>query len=40
MLYTDPGSGLLLWQVVTAGVVGGLFQVRKLLSKVFLRKRD
>jgi hypothetical protein len=29
MLYTDPGSGALLWQVLAAGAVGALFYVRK-----------
>ena len=32
MLYTDPGSGVLLWQVLAAGAVGSLFYVRKILS--------
>lgn len=30
--YTDPGSGALLWQILVAGFVGGLYYVRKLLS--------
>jgi hypothetical protein len=29
MLYTDPGSGALLWQVLAAGAVGALFYARK-----------
>lgn len=40
MFYGDPGSGLLMWQILTAGVVGGLFQIRKFLVKLFFRKRD
>lgn len=32
MLYTDPGSGMLLWQVLVAGALGGLFYVRKIFS--------
>ena len=32
--YTDPGSGLLLWQVVAAAFVGVLFQIRRFFSKV------
>jgi hypothetical protein len=35
--YTDPGSGALLWQVLVAGFVGGLFYFRKLLD--WLRKK-
>ncbi len=27
--YTDPGSGALLWQMLVAGFVGGLFYLRK-----------
>jgi hypothetical protein len=30
MLYTDPGSGALLWQVLAAGAVGAMFYIRKL----------
>jgi len=29
--YTDPGSGALLWQILTAALVGALFQLRKVL---------
>jgi hypothetical protein len=32
MLYTDPGSGALLWQIIAAGAVGAMFYVRKVLS--------
>jgi hypothetical protein len=32
MLYVDPGSGALLWQILAAGVVGVLFYVRKIVS--------
>ncbi len=32
--YTDPGSGLLLWQVIGAAAVGILFQVSQLRQKV------
>lgn len=39
MLYTDPGSGLLLWQVLAAGALGVLYQVRRVLYRIF-RKRD
>lgn len=27
--YTDPGSGALIWQMLMAGFVGGLFYVRR-----------
>jgi hypothetical protein len=32
--YTDPGSGLLVWQMLGAAVVGGLFYVRRLMEKI------
>ena len=32
ILYTDPGSGALLWQVVAAGVFGAMFYVRKIFA--------
>ncbi len=32
LLYTDPGSGALIWQALAAGFVGLLFYVRKLTS--------
>ena len=32
MLYTDPGSGVLLWQILVAGAVGAMFYVRKMIS--------
>jgi len=42
--YTDPGSGLLLWQLATAAVFGALFSVRRLLawlkSRMSCRGRD
>jgi hypothetical protein len=37
LLYADPGSGLLIWQIVGAFFLGCLYQVRKLLIR--LRKR-
>lgn len=30
--YTDPGSGLLLWQMVGAAFVGSLFYVKRLFG--------
>ncbi|MGP8245594.1 MAG: hypothetical protein ACLQVN_13875 [Bryobacteraceae bacterium] len=35
--YADPGSGLLLWQIVAAVFLGGVYQARKALS--WIRKR-
>lgn len=40
MLYADPGSGLLLWQVLVAAFLGVLYQVRKVVYRVIFRKRD
>ena len=28
--YTDPGTGALIWQMVAAGLVGGMFYFRRL----------
>jgi hypothetical protein len=36
--YTDPGSGALLWQMLVAGLVGGLFYLRK--AAAWLRGKD
>lgn len=30
--YTDPGSGAMLWQVLSAAFVGGLFYFRRAVS--------
>ena len=30
MMYTDPGSGALLWQLVVSAFLGGLFYVSRL----------
>ena len=38
--YTDPGGGLFLWQILAAGVVGVVFQIRKLKSWFRIRKRS
>jgi hypothetical protein len=40
VLYADPGSGLLLWQVLVAAFLGVLYQVRKVVYRVIFRKRD
>ncbi len=36
--YVDPGAGTLVWQMVVAGLVGGLFYLRKVTT--WLRGRD
>ena len=38
--YTDPGSGYLIWQVLAAGFVGLVFQVRKITGWFRSRRRD
>lgn len=34
--YTDPGSGTLIWQLLTAGGVGLLFYFQSFIKKIFL----
>jgi hypothetical protein len=29
LLYTDPGSGALLWQLLVAALIGGVYSMRK-----------
>ena len=33
-LYADPGSGMLLWQLITAAALGLLFYARTIVRKV------
>jgi hypothetical protein len=33
-LYTDPGSGALVWQLLVASFVGGLFYIRSFIRRV------
>jgi len=35
-LYVDPGSGLLVWQMIVAAMVGALFYLKKV--RVFVGK--
>jgi hypothetical protein len=35
--YADPGSGLVMWQIVAAVFLGAIYQARKALT--WLRKR-
>lgn len=37
--YIDPGSGLLLWQLVFSFFVGALFSIKKIL-RFFWRKKN
>jgi hypothetical protein len=38
--YADPGYGTLVWQLLLAGVFGGMFYVRRLRDFVSKRKRS
>jgi hypothetical protein len=39
--YTDPGTGLMLWQVIGAAFVGSLFYLKRFLGWLGLgRKKD
>jgi hypothetical protein len=37
LLYTDPGAGALLWQLLLAALVGGAFYARLLIRQVKTR---
>jgi hypothetical protein len=34
LAYTDPGSGMLIWQLATAAVLGLLFYARTAIRKI------
>ena len=36
-LYADPGSGMLLWQLITAAALGLLFYARTIVRKIRAR---
>lgn len=39
--YTDPGSGLMLWQILGAAAIGSLFYLKRFLSWLgVVRKKD
>jgi hypothetical protein len=39
--YTDPGSGLMLWQILGAAAIGSLFYVKRFLAWIgVVRKKD
>jgi hypothetical protein len=33
-LYSDPGSGALIWQLLVASFVGGLFYIRSFIRRI------
>jgi hypothetical protein len=37
LLYADPGSGMLLWQLITAAALGLLFYARTIIRKIRAR---
>jgi hypothetical protein len=37
--YTDPGSGLLIWQTLIAALVGASFYVRRFVTWIKRRKK-
>jgi hypothetical protein len=38
-LYTDPGSGTLVWQLLLAAFFGGMFYVRRLKDYLMRRRK-
>jgi hypothetical protein len=38
--YVDPGSGALVWQMLTASVVGMLFNVRRVIAWMLRGRGD
>lgn len=39
LAYTDPGTGMLIWQSAIAISIGFLFSTRRLMVRVFKRNR-
>jgi len=39
LLYTDPGSGILVWQLVLAAFFGAMFYVRRVKDLIVRRRR-
>jgi hypothetical protein len=37
-LYTDPGSGALVWQLLVASFVGGLFYIRSFIRRIAAKR--
>lgn len=42
LFYADPGSGILIWQLATAGALGLLFYARTIIRRIrlFTRARE
>jgi hypothetical protein len=40
LLYTDPGSGTLIWQLLLAAFFGGMFYLRRLKELITQRRRQ
>ena len=36
--YVDPGTGAMIWQLLTAAALGGVFLFRRVLTKWFRRR--
>lgn len=37
--YTDPGSGTLLFQILTASFVGGMFYIRRAIMTLWRKRK-
>lgn len=40
LIYADPGSGMLIWQLATAAALGLLFYARTFLRKIRLLRQE
>ena len=40
LLYTDPGSGALLWQLLVAALVGAVYSARKWIRGLWPRRGE
>lgn len=40
MAYADPGSGAMFVQIILAGIIGGVFRIRSLFTRLRRRKND
>jgi hypothetical protein len=38
--YADPGSGAMFVQILLAGIIGGLFRIRRVVDRVRRKKND
>jgi hypothetical protein len=39
-MYVDPGSGMLIYQALMAGVFGAAFYFRKFIARITFRGKD